>query len=69
MCYWRNEDVQSKVWQYGTTFAASTSTRPEVGKIDDIKSVNYIFGNPVPSWKEVWRVEWCMKCEKSNILF
>ncbi len=37
----------------------------EVGKTDDIKSVNNIFGSPVSDWKEVERVDWCMKCEKS----
>jgi hypothetical protein len=36
-----------------------------VGKSDDIKSVNNIFRSPVTSWKEVGRVDCCMKCEKS----
>jgi hypothetical protein len=37
----------------------------EVGKTDDIKTVNYTFRNPISAYKEVGRVDWCMKCEKS----
>jgi hypothetical protein len=37
----------------------------KVTTLRDIKSVNNIFGSPVTSWKEVGRVDCCMKCEKS----
>jgi hypothetical protein len=40
-----------------------------VGKSDDIKSVNYIFGSPVSAWKEVGRVDWFMSCEKMLIFY
>ncbi len=39
-----------------------------VGKSDDIKSVNYIFGSSVSTWKEVGRVDWWMMWKKVNIL-
>ncbi len=41
------------------------SLLPEVGKSDDIKSVNNIFVSPVSAWEEVGRLDCCMNYEKS----
>jgi hypothetical protein len=49
-------------------FCQKTAKSTEVGKTDDIKSVDNIFRSPVSACKEVGRVDWCMKCEKVNIL-
>jgi hypothetical protein len=35
-----------------------------VGKSDDIKSVNNIFGSPVSAWKEVGRVDFGLTVKK-----
>jgi hypothetical protein len=40
-----------------------------VGKTDDIKSVNNVFGSPVSARKEVGRVDWCMKCENKYFIY
>jgi hypothetical protein len=42
---------------------------PEVGKSDDIKSINNIFGSPVSARKEVGRVDGWINCEKRLIFY